>query len=168
MVMRLNQAFAAQAKADMDAYYALCGTSLPINHRLHYLQMWFEKLCKAYLWLPDSAMEEFRYKHNVVSTILPRLVLEKWRRIGMVARPDVSEIRRVCREVDLLHPQVDDEQRRPDNVEYPWVDKDGNALVPSEWSFALAKTLHTNPGRLVLKAASTLSLNPELLIGPER
>ena len=52
--MPLARAFATQAASDLDAFEALTATTLPTCHRLHYLQMWLEKLCKAYLWLPEG------------------------------------------------------------------------------------------------------------------
>jgi len=115
-----REASAAQAASDLDAYDILASSTLPSSHRLHYLQMWLEKLCKAYLWLPEAAADDLRSKHNVVDKVLPRIIQEHWRRIGFTHRPDIASIRQLCREVDLLHPQVDDNGRRPDNVEYPW------------------------------------------------
>ncbi|EYF06105.1 hypothetical protein [Chondromyces apiculatus] len=47
-----SEAFAAQAASDLDAHDTLVKSSVPSSHRLHTLQMWLEKLCKAYLWLP--------------------------------------------------------------------------------------------------------------------
>jgi hypothetical protein len=86
-------------------------------HRLHYLPMWLEKLCKAYLWLPSTDSEELRTRHQVVGAVLPRLVAERWRRLEAFQQaPPMNAIREICREVDLLHPQVDDGGRRPDNV----------------------------------------------------
>lgn len=76
------EAFAAQAASDLDAYQVLANSTLPSSHRLHYLQMWLEKLCKAYLWLPDTAAEDLRIRHNVIDKVLPRIIGEHWRRIG--------------------------------------------------------------------------------------
>jgi hypothetical protein len=160
----LSEAFAAEAASDMDAYDFLVKSSLPSSHRLHYLQMWLEKLCKAFLWLPDAAADDLRYKHNVVDKVLPRLIGQYWRKIGFVERPDISSIRELCREVDLLHPQVDDSGRRPDNVEYPWTATSGAAEVPALWKFPLVSRLYSNSGRLLLKAAISLTRNPAIFI----
>src|SRR5271157_3344290 len=59
-----SEAFAAQAASDLDAYDILASSTLPSSHRLHYLQMWLEKLCKAYLWLPEAAADDLRGKHT--------------------------------------------------------------------------------------------------------
>ncbi len=158
------EAFAAQAASDLDAYGVLANSSLPTSHRLHYLQMWLEKLCKAYLWLPDAAADELRTRHNVVDKILPRVIAEHWRRIGFTQPPDITSIRQLCREVDLLHPQVDDSGRRPDNVEYPWTGSSGSVEVPSRWEFPLARRLYSNSGRLLIKAAISLTRNPAVFI----
>src|SRR5208283_2710774 len=101
-----QKAFTAQAASDLVVYDRLTSSSFPSSHRLHYLQMWLEKLCKAYT--PD---ENFQKTHNVIGKIFPTIVKENWRRIGFVQRPNselVEQIRQLCREIDLLHPQVDD------------------------------------------------------------
>ena len=156
----LSEAFAAQAASDLDVYEVLAGSTVPSSHRLHYLQMWLEKLCKAYLWLPEGAADELRIRHNVVDKILPRMIGEHWRRIGFEQRPDIVAIRQICREIDLLHPQVDDNGRRPDNVEYPWIGTSGNAEVPAHCEFPLTRRLYSNSGRLLIKAAVSLTRKP--------
>jgi hypothetical protein len=150
-----SEAFTAQAGSDLDAYDLLTHSTLPSSHRLHYLQMWLEKLCKAYT--PD---EEFRKNHNVIAKVLPVLIRDHWRRIGFVQPPNLASIRELCREIDLLHPQVDDNGRRPDNVEYPWTGSSGTTEVPARWKFPLVSRLHSNPGRLLLKTAVSLTRNP--------
>ena len=87
-----SEAFAAQAASDLDVYDILASSTLPSSHRLHYLQMWLEKLCKAYLWLPEAAADDLRSKHNVVDKVLPRIIQEHWRRIGFTHRPDIASI----------------------------------------------------------------------------
>jgi hypothetical protein len=65
---------------------------------------------------------------NVIEKILPQIIRQRWRRIGFTQRPDIDAIRQLCREVDLLHPQVDDNGRHPDNVEYPRIGPTGGAV----------------------------------------
>ncbi len=127
--------------------------------------MWLEKLCKAYLWLPAAPADDFRTTHNVVAKVLPRMISEHWRRIGFEERPDQTGIRQICRDVALLHPQVDDGGRRPDNVEYPWDGQSAGCEVPARWSFALSQRLHSPEGRLLLKAAMALTRNPLIFMG---
>lgn len=152
------------AASDLDVYAALAALPLPACHRLHYLQMWLEKLCKAYLWLPEGA-EDLRMRHNVVEKVLPRMIAEHWRRIGFDQRPDIAAIRQLCREVDLLHPQVDDNGRRPDNVEYPWPHPTtGEEMTPSAWKFTLAARLGSPTGKLLMKAAMALTRRPAVFV----
>ena len=147
----------------MFAYESLEATGLPSCHRLHYLQMWLEKLCKAYLWLPDETKVELRSRHQVVATVLPRLVTERWRKLAAFARkPNIDSLRRICSEIDRLHPQIDDGGRRPDNVEYPWRD-DGKIIVPCNFKFAVVRQIYGSPGRELLKASSKLTRDPTLL-----
>jgi hypothetical protein len=159
-----SEAFAVQAASDLDAYETLARSTLPSSHRLHYFQMWLEKLCKSYLWLPEATDKDLRGKHNVVGRVLPRIIQEHWRRIGFTQRPDIASISQLCREIDLLHPQVDDNGRRPDNVEYPWIGTSGDSLVPARWDFSLVRRLYTNPGKLLMKAAVSLTRNPAIFI----
>ena len=160
-----SEALAAQAASDLAAYEFLSSSSLPSSHRLHYLQMWLEKLCKAYLWKPHSVELELRVRHNVIAKVLPRLIAEHWRRIGFANSPDLSDIRSLCREIDLLHPQVDDGERRLDNVEYPWRGKSGSPEIPAQWGFPIASRLYTPSGRLLLKAADRLTRDRSMLLG---
>jgi hypothetical protein len=49
----------------------------------------------------------------------------------------MPEIRALCKEIDRLHPQVDDGENRRDNVEYPWRGRVGEVEVPAKWNFPL-------------------------------
>jgi hypothetical protein len=159
--MTWSEAFREQARSDMEAYELLCGTNLPICHQLHYLQMWLEKLCKAHLWLPEAENTELRYSHQVVATVLPRLIAAKWKSIGFDRRPDIAILRALCREVDLLHPQVDANGRRPDNVEYPWSTRGGAIRAPAKTKVSSAKLLGARgeQARILRKAAKFLTLS---------
>lgn len=158
------EAFAAQARSDLEAFDLLSKSNLPVCHRLHYLQMWLEKLCKAYLWLPNVGSEELRGRHAVVEKVLPRMVGEHWRRIGFEKRPDIAAIRDLCREIDLLHPQVDNNRSTPENVEYPWRSPTGEYMIPAEWEFDLVGRFYSHSGKLLLKAARSLTQDPARFI----
>ncbi|HWG21968.1 MAG TPA: hypothetical protein VG225_15665 [Terracidiphilus sp.] len=152
-----SEAFAAQAASDLDVYERLAQSPLPQNHRLHYLQMWLEKLCKAYVH--GVNLDALKTTHNVVAKVLPRLISMHWRRLGLTQQPDIAQITALCREIDLLHPQVNDDSRRPDNVEYPWITDTGELEIPAKWKFPLTHRLYSNAGRLLLKASSQLTRN---------
>ncbi len=119
--------------------------------------MWLEKLCKAHVY--ENNIEALKFKHNVIARILPRLIDEHWRRIPFPRPSNAGEIRELCREIDLLHPQLD----QP-NVEYPWPGSSGAVEVPAQWTFPLARRLDSNAGRLLLKAAVQLTQEPALFI----
>jgi len=157
-----SKAFAVQAASDLDAYERLSTSTLPQSHRLHYLQMWLEKLCKAYVH--KTNLDALKSTHNVVAKVLPSLIREHWRRIGFEQQPRIDAIRELCREIDLLHPQVNDDGRRLENVEYPWSDSAGGAEVPAQWKFPIADRLNSPSGRLLLKASNRLTRNPAVFI----
>ena len=152
-----SAAFAAQAASDLKAYDLLARSALPVSHRLHYLQMWLEKLCKAHVY--ENNIEALKFRHNVIATILPRLIDEHWRRIRFPPPSNAGQIRTLCLEIDLLHPRVD----QP-NVEYPWPGSSGAVEIPAQWRFPLARRLYSNPGRLLLKAAVQLTQEPAVFI----
>jgi hypothetical protein len=156
-----SKAFADEAAADLDVYEHLSRSSLPMNQRLHYLQMWLEKLCKAYRYKADS--NDQVNTHNVIAKVLPQLIRENWRQLGYKNADNLPDIKKLCREIDLLHPQVTDGDRRRDNVEYPWIGITGEVEVPVRWKFELASKLSTGPGRLLLKAATSLTRDLTLL-----
>lgn len=146
-----QKAFARQSLSDLSVYNKLCLTQLPTCHRLHYLQMHFEKLAKAFTGdLPRS--------HNVIVKTIPLVVRENWRAAGCDSKPlgeRMKRIREICREIELLCPAVDDDGRRPDNVEYPWKSPKGRKIhIPCEHHFEVEKRLQNSDGRLILKITS--------------
>lgn len=157
-----SDGFAEQAASDLEVYEQLASGSLPQSHRLHYLQMWLEKICKAYIY--KANMDSLKGTHNVVAKVLPRLIDDQWRRLSAGKQPGMAEIRKICREIDLLHPQVDDDNRKPENVEYPWMGSSGEIEVPALSKFALAGRLYSNAGRQLLKTASLLTRNPKMFL----
>lgn len=160
----MGRAFAVQAASDMRAYERMCRQpGLPMCHRLHFLQMALEKLAKSWLWResrPDE--DELHFSHNVIAKVLPRILQRHWKGLGISAalsRAKLERIRRLCREIDLLHPQVDAGQTRPDNCEYPWtaLENGGRVVkVPARERFALDGQLRTPEGKEFLKAVFAL------------
>lgn len=163
-------AFHRQASTDLATYDALCRTPLPACQRLHFLQMWLEKLSKSYLWSaadPVGGFNSFERSHNVIAKVLPAVLREHWRRVELPAAPDEGLFQRhreLCREIDLLAPAVDDGGHRRDSCEYPWQDIDETAgpviRVPAEWTFPLDQKLRTPTGKRLLKAAKVLTAAP--------
>ena len=160
----MSEAFARQAASDMAAYEALCKAlpPLPRCHRLHYLQMWLEKLCKSHIRGSNLPIDYFL--HGVIAKVLPRLLAQYWRDLDFEARPNLDQISALCREIDLLHPQVNDGGRRQDNVEYPWCSAEGTFHYPARYGFPVDGRLQSQPGKLVLKAAILLTRNPAIFL----
>jgi hypothetical protein len=148
--MNWADAYLAQAKSDLAVYEHLGNQPYPACHRLHYLQMWLEKLCKS-LMLPEE-LTLLQYKHGVVAKVLPRQIQQ---RLGRTPS-NMRDLRRLCREIDLLHPQVDDDGKTPANVEYPFL-QSGSISVPADWNFDVSRALYTSHGRTLLSIAKQLS-----------
>ncbi len=158
----MSEAFARQAASDIAAYETLAKTGLPRCHRLHYLQMWLEKLCKSHIRGSNLPIDLF--SHGVITKILPRLIAQYWRSLDFEGRPNLSEISALCREIDLLHPQVNAGGRREDNVEYPWCSAEGTVYYPAQCDSPVTGRLQSQPGKLLLKAATLLTRNPSIFL----
>jgi hypothetical protein len=164
MMPIMSAAFARQAASDLAAYEILSSTktALPRCHRLHYLQMWLEKLCKAHIH--GSGLPVDSFTHGVIAKVFPRLVAQYWRSLDFNGHPNLDEITSLCREIDRLHPQVNDGGRREDNVEYPWRSAEGIVYCPAQYDFAVTGRLQSQPGKLLQKAAILLTRNPSIFL----
>jgi hypothetical protein len=129
-------AYAKQALSDLDAREKLESAGAHKCHRLHFLQMAAEKLCKAYL-TTSNGHNKVRKTHAYVERNLPLIARNFYRAAnnGRIPAWEISEIRRIARQVEVLAPACDDGGTRQDNSEYPWEDSQGNVRVPSEYNF---------------------------------
>ena len=121
---------------------------------MHFLQMAFEKLAKAYLCKAGSDPLKLQSSHGYTAKLLPTIVREQMSLLGKGAPKNKRFLLRRCkalaREIELLAPSVDDDGKRPDNCEYPW--EAGNRLyVPAEWSFDHLQLLMEPAGITILK-----------------
>jgi hypothetical protein len=153
-----QQAFARQARSDFAVYSILDTLShdkaVHKCHRLHYLQMACEKLTKAYLCSTGSRPEDLQHSHKYIAknlTIIARQAFFESERKPSSARTALKHIKLLAREIELLAPSVDDNGRRPDNVEYPWIDQSGRLIVPAEFDFPTVDLLTATAGRTLLK-----------------
>ncbi|MGB2606477.1 MAG: hypothetical protein WBC78_22935 [Candidatus Sulfotelmatobacter sp.] len=130
------RAYAKQALSDLDAREKLERAGAHKCHRLHFLQMAAEKLCKAYL-TTSNGHENIRKTHAYIERNLPLIARNFYRGANNSRIPawEISEIRRIARQVELLAPACDDGGTRQDNSEYPWEEAQGNVRVPSEYNF---------------------------------
>lgn len=148
-------AYAQQAMADLKSYELLKSLPAPECHRMQFLQMACEKLCKAYLCrggaTPGSLMS-----HAYIAGTLP-VVLNKTYALLQPDRENVHglhiQITYLAREIEVLAPAVrrSANMDRSDNCEYPWEDAVGNVKVPRDWGFQATHMLESKHGRNFMK-----------------
>jgi hypothetical protein len=131
------KSFARQALSDLAAREALVEAKAEKCHRLHFLQMAAEKACKTHR-IVNSGHEQVRKSHAYIQRELPALAryfyaLEHDR--NQIASWELSEVRGLAREIELLAPACDDGHSREDNSDYPWLDATGQIMVPCEFAF---------------------------------
>ncbi len=151
-----GRAFAIQAKADFQTCNRLQGRrDVPTCHKLHFLQMACEKLCKAHLCKAGSDPVALQSSHRYIGKNLPVVVKQQLARLDrkVVGRDGypMNQIRHLAREIELLSPAVDDNGKRPDNCEYPWQVGPGEIRTPLEYQFPNLNLLTAPSGRNLLK-----------------
>lgn len=156
-------AFAKQALADFESWQVLSqlkhdtDRSVPQSQALHFLQMACEKLAKAHLCRrPKANPFEYQASHAYIAGTLPTIVehtLQKRLPNASIAliRQRRKQAQHLFREIELLHPQVDDNGQRPDNCEYPWSDDSGSVRVPAEHRFEALRLADKQGGPELLK-----------------
>jgi hypothetical protein len=147
--------YARQAKADLSTWnYLQDNEQVPECHKLLFLQMTCEKLCKAHLIRGGASPDSFQTSHGFVARPLPNIIRERLialrkdlRRMGPVMR----DVRHLAKEIEVLNPAIRRDGRRPDNCEYPW--EDGNEILhsPLDWTFHPVQLLTAPAGRIFLK-----------------
>ena len=114
------RAFARQALSDLDARELL--TDAAKCHRVHYLQMAAEKVCKASVIL-ENGRAAIGNSHAVIERYLPAIARAYLRQRSKSSRNlQVRRIRQLAREIELLSPALGRNEGRLDNCEYPWQD----------------------------------------------
>jgi len=129
--------YALQALSDLRAREALVNANAEKCHRLHFLQMAAEKTCKAYL-TAGSGHDYVRKSHAYIARTLPMIARDYYAKINgrsEISRWEISEIKRLAREIQLLAPACNEGDIREDNSEYPWEDGQGGVFIPCEYSF---------------------------------
>lgn len=132
-----SRAFASQALSDLGMRELLARSGAAKCHRLHFLQMAAEKLCKAFL-IRTNGYAAFRFTHGVVEKSLPLVVLSRLAKehySSRVLKARLKAVRVYGHEIDLLSPASDAAGIREDNCEYPWLAGAGIVLVPHRYSF---------------------------------
>ncbi len=149
--------YARQADADFRAWelYQRHPEAVASEcHKLLFLQMACEKLCKAYLISTKAHPQTLQTSHGFIEKVLPVIVRQQigeLLRNPTAMRPFTQRVKYLAREIELLSPSVDRDRRRPDNCEYPWDDVNGTLRSPLDWSFHPSELLLEPSGRTFLK-----------------
>jgi hypothetical protein len=149
-------ALAAQADADFKAWqrYEEHPEALVAEcHKLLFLQMACEKLCKAYLIQAGTAPEALRASHGYIAKPLPVIIrqqiIEMGRDPGQM-QGVLRHVRYLAEEIEVLNPAIVRVGRRPDNCEYPW-EGGHRVMSPLNWTFSLSRLCTAPAGRTFLK-----------------
>lgn len=129
-------AYALQALSDLKAREALIAAGVDRCHNLHFLQMATEKVCKAHL-CEVNGESTVRKIHGYVQSVLPLLARQfgGLTVTGGLKAWQLSAIKTIGREIELLAPACDDMDTRRDNTEYPWLGADSEIYVPCRFEF---------------------------------
>jgi hypothetical protein len=143
------QSFARQSEADYATWQSLEKMSeVPECHRMLFLQMTCEKLCKASLLDQGKSWEQVQKSHAFIAKPLPlviRFQLEYEGHEITKHRDFLTYVRQVAQEIELSNPAVRRDGKRPDNSEYPWEDENQSLHSPLDWSFIPLQMLRDNP-----------------------
>jgi hypothetical protein len=138
-------AFARQAKADFESWLRVKDDStIHECHKLQYLQMACEKLCKAHRIDGGTDPSEVQSSHAFIANPLPQVIAaEITRRRGdpRTMRGFMHFVKQIAGEIETLAPTVKRGGRRPDNCEYPWEDDQGRVFSPLSSSFNVSGML---------------------------
>jgi hypothetical protein len=130
------KAFARQANVDFTAWelYQRHPSAVAAEcHKLLFLQMACEKLCKAHVLRAGIHRQEI-----AISGKFPKNVT--WA---------TSMIKQLCGEIEILNPAMKRGNLRPDNCEYPW-EAGGKVLSPLGHKFFPTQLLIAPLGRTFL------------------
>jgi hypothetical protein len=161
-VKEWSNSYALQAKADFMTYQALeslrseavIGWSIPICHKLLFLQMACEKLAKAHLCTRGTAPASLQASHAYISKVLPVVIRQEMVAVnfrGKSAKSLGIFAGHIAQEIEMLAPSVRRGGQRPDNCEYPWEDAEGSLHAPLSWTFSSAQLIALPAGRSMLK-----------------
>ena len=133
-------AYARQAEVDLAAWDLLDAYPEAVAaecHRLLFLQMACEKLCKAFLIEQGTSPANVQTSHGYITHPLPVVIRREIVELGQ--DPDrmvglQTLVRHLAGEIELLNPSIRRAGRRPDNCEYPW-EVGGRVISPLDWSF---------------------------------
>ena len=131
--------YARQAEADFRAWQAIEeNENVHPCHRMLFLQMACEKLCKARLISGGTPPAALQTSHGYVANPLPLVIRAQLEFMGerLSARAGLLKLaRHLAAEIEVMNPAVDRNGQRPDNCEYPWEDGALALHSPLDWDF---------------------------------
>lgn len=154
------KAYAQQADADFKAWELFEKYPEAVAaecHKLLFLQMACEKLCKAHLIRSGSPPDTVQASHGYVANPLPIVIRRQMEHLNVkpsVARKVLEHVRHLAAEIEILNPAVRRDGLRPDNCEYPWATgntNDATVLSPLSWTFHPSRLCVVPAGRTFLK-----------------
>ncbi len=131
------RAYALQALSDLRVRDRLVEAGAEKCHRLHYLQMGAEKVCKVHLTMGDGHAN-VRKTHAYVKTVLPIIARRFYSMTGAdtaIQAWQLERIRSFSREIEVIAPACNAGDVRDDNSEYPWLDGRGDVQILCLYSF---------------------------------
>lgn len=149
-------AYARQADADFRAWelYERYPESAAAGcHKLLFLQMACEKLCKARLIIGGSRPADLRRGHGYIEGPLPEVIKREIILSGRAPERMLGVmklVRHLAGEIEILNPAIDRDGRRPDNCEYPW-EFGGRVISPLDWAFTPLRLVTEPAGRTFVK-----------------
>jgi hypothetical protein len=147
--------YARQADADFTSWQAIeSDEAVHPCHRMLFLQMACEKLCKARLIQGGTPPDALQTSHGYVANPLPIIMREQLLFMGqnLPAKTGLLTFaRHIAAEIEILNPAVDRNGRRSDNCEYPWVDGAQVLHSPLDWEFRPIRLLRDRFGPTFVK-----------------
>lgn len=149
-------AYARQADADFRAWelYERHPEAVAAEcHKLLFLQMACEKLCKAHLIRGRTPREALQDSHGYVAGPLPIVLRQQI--ISSGQNPSKMQevlhlVRHLAEEIEVLNPAVRRNGQRPHNCEYPWKTAD-DVRSPLDWTFHPLRLITAPAGRTFIK-----------------
>lgn len=147
--------YARQADADFKAWEEMQGNdNIAECHRLLFLQMACEKLCKAHLIQEGTPADTLQTSHGYVAKPLPIIIKQQivFMKENLKGMQGVLQLaKHAANEIEVLNPAVDRDRQRPDNCEYPWENGQEVLHSPLDWSFDSSRLLTVRHGRTLRK-----------------
>jgi hypothetical protein len=149
-------AYARQAQADFRAWELCEQYSEAVAsecHKLLFLQMACEKLCKAHLIKTGARPQDLQASHGYTAKHLPSVIRQQIIESGedlTMMQGVLTLARHLAGEIELLNPAVRRGGARQDNCEYPWEAGD-TVLSPLDWTFQPLQLIAVRGGPTFIK-----------------